>query len=675
MSKFFKIIMVVLAVTSFSILPGIGFTEEVERDYEKTKEEVQKLEKIVVEARKAEESIAAESISAQKFKEVGHNVEIITGEEMEAAGFVDLAKALESLVPGLWSNTSQGRGGYNTIKIHGNKPSMLLDGVRINEIHGSTGNAWSYTLSVHMIDHIEILRGGESLFYGTGARGGVINIITKKITEEISGQVGMSFGDDGYREIYGHVTETINGHGLMAFGSFEGYDGYHVCDDQAYADALNTYGNKRIGSDRTTGGIKYRKEFDLAGKSVLNAQYRRHEGYFDYPDPYYRTADFDWNEEVASLKWDHDVNDTFSYNITAYYHRWWAELTHMNLDGSYLFAAEPVECDEYGVNFRTSTRWGKGHEFISGIDYRDYWGSFKWAYVNDFDRIVDYGIFASYRPYLAFSPNTKLAVSARYNHAGEEADATVWDVSMKTPIVGPIYARGSIRTDFTIPTLAQLTLDNPVSRVYGNPDLEPMKGLDRQIAVGADWRYFHCEVGYFFNEVDNMIKRVTLANGNKTYVNVEGKTEIDGFEASAGIGPFSGISFDVSATWTNAEDKDTGEQQADIPEFFGKANVRYRYKTGRFGGDLMARYTGDIYARDLGNNEDINYGDFFVVDASAFVTFGKEKRHKVTLRVENIFDKEYASGYATGWNTSGDSADFETYGLPRSVVVGYTYPF
>jgi outer membrane receptor protein involved in Fe transport len=63
------------------------------------------------------------------------------------------------------------------------------------------------------------------------------------------------------------------------------------------------------------------------------------------------------------------------------------------------------------------------------------------------------------------------------------------------------------------------------------------------------------------------------------------------------------------------------------------------------------------------------------VDASTFVTFGKEKRHKVTLRVENIFDKEYASGYATGWNTSGDSADFETYGLPRSVVVGYTYTF
>ena len=634
----------------------------------------EKLDDVIVQDQIPGKGLAGKGISASRFKEVGHNVDIITGEELEAAGFVDLAKALESLVPGLWSNTAQGRGGYNTIKIHGYNPSMLLDGVRINAIHGSTGNAWSYALSVHMIDRIEILRGGESLFYGTGARGGVINIITKKITEETSGQFGMSYGDDDYREIYGHVTDTINGHGLMAFGSFEGYEGYHVCDDQAYADALNTYGNKQIGSDRTTGGVKYRKEFDLAGKSVLNAQYRRQEGYFDDPEPYYRTAEFDWNEEVASLKWDHDVNDTFSYYVTAYYHRWWGRTIYMNLDGSYLLN-DPVECDEYGINIRTSTRWGEGHEFIAGIDYRDYWGSFKWAYVNDFDRTVDYGVFASYRPYLSFLPDTKLAMSVRYNKAGDEADATVWDVSVKTPIAGPVYVRGSIRTDFTIPTLAQLTLDNPVSRVYGNPDLEPMEGLDRQIGVGVGWRYFHCEVGYFFNEVDNMIKRITLANGNKTYVNVDGTTEIDGFEASATIGPFSGISFDVSAAWTNAEDKDTGEQSADIPEFFGKANARYRHETGRFGASLMTRYTGDIYARGLGGQEDINYGDYFVVDASAFVAFGQGKRHKLTLRVENISDEEYATGYATGWNTSGDSAVFQTYGLPRNIVVGYVYTF
>jgi vitamin B12 transporter len=662
-----------LVFMSCFMLPVTGLAEE-----SKEEEPVQKLEDIVVEERNLEESIAAESISASSLEEVGHHVEIITGEEMQEAGFVDLAKALETLVPGLFSSTAQGRGGYNIMRIHGsNEILWLLDGIRINAIHGALSHPWSYTLSVHMIDHIEILKGGEGLFYGTGARGGVINIITKKITEETSGELGTSYGGDDYREVYGHVTDTFDGHGLMAYVSHESYEGYNVADDQAYDDFQNDFGNKRIGSDRNTGGVKYRKAFDqLAGKAVLNAQYRRHEGYFDYPYPNYRTAVFDWNEEVSSLKWDHDLNDHFSYHLKTYLHKWWAELTTQNLDGSYLRYAEPVECDALGVNFMTSTRWGEGHEIITGIDYRNYYGSFPWAYDgNDFDRTQDYGLFASYRPYLAFSPDTKLSLSARHTMTSEDADSTVWDVSVRTPIVGQTYVRGSVRTDFTLPTLGQLSTNNPAQRTYGNPNLDPEESLDAQVGIGGEWRYFHFDVGYFYNEVENLIQTVVLANGDTTYENVDGETKFDGVEISAGVGPFNGFSFDVSATWISAEDNDTGEQLEQIPEFYSALNLKYRYKNGRFGADLMTRYTGDIYERDLGNHDDIEYGNYFVADASTFVALGAEKKHRITLRLENIFNKEYANGYTRSRAINGDYVVYQKYGLPRNVVLGYVYTF
>ena len=656
---------------SWFVLPVIGLAEE-----SKDHESLQKLEDIVVEERNLEESIAADSISATSLEKVGHDVEIITGKEMEEAGFVDLAKALETFVPGVFSSTGQGRGGYNSIRIHGsNEILWLLDGIRISAIHGSLAYPWSYTLSVHMIDHIEVLKGGEGLFYGTGARGGVINIITKKITEEASGEVGTSWGQDDYREVYGHVTETLAGHGLMAYGSMESYEGYNVCDDETAAAFLND--NKRIGSERNTGGVKYRKQFDqLAGKAVLNAQYRRHEGYFDYPDPNYRRADFDWNEDVSSIKWDHDLNENFSYHLKAYLHRWWAELTMQNVDGSYWQYEEPVDCDAHGINFMTSTRWGEGHEIVSGIDYRNYYASFPWTSDgNDFERAQDYGLFASYRPYLAFSPDTKLSLSARHTMNSEEANSTVWDVSVRTPIVGQTYFRGTVRTDFTLPTLGQLSTDNPATRTYGNPNLDPEESLDAQVGVGGEWDTFHFDVGYFYNEVDNLIQTVLLANGDTTYTNVDGKTKIDGVEISAGVGPFVGFSFDASATWTSAKDSLTGEQLEQIPEFNGAFNIKYRYKTGRFGADLMTRYTGNIYERDLVDVEDIDYGDYFVADASAFVTFGKEKRHKLSLRMENIFDKEYASGYARAIDGNGVFHVYKMYGLPRNVVLGYVYTF
>jgi vitamin B12 transporter len=132
---------------------------------------------------------------------------------------------------------------------------------------------------------------------------------------------------------------------------------------------------------------------------------------------------------------------------------------------------------------------------------------------------------------------------------------------------------------------------------------------------------------------------------------------------------------DAGASWTNAEDGDTGEQLEQIPKFNASANLRYRLKGGRFGADLMARYTGDIYERGLGTHPDVNYGDYFVVDASTFITFGKEKRHRLTLRVENILDEEYASGYARAQNINGDYIVYQTYGLPRNVVLGYLYTF
>ena len=286
-----------------------------------------------------------------------------------------------------------------------------------------------------------------------------------------------------------------------------------------------------------------------------------------------------------------------------------------------------------------------------------------------------YGFFANYRPYLPFSPDTSLAMGARYTKTGEAANSTVWDVSMKTPIIGQTYFRGIVGTSFTLPTALQLYGDAPEKDSYGNPNLDPEESLNVEIGVGGSWRYFHFDAGYFYHEIEDMIKKITLTNGDRTYENVEGKTEIDGVEISAGIGPFSGLSFNVSATWADAEDKATGEQLERIPEFYGTANVGYRHPTDRFGVDLMTRYTGDIYERGLGDYDDVKYGDYYIADASAFVRFGREKRHKLTLRVENIFDKEYASRYNRAKNTEEDYFLYHQYGLPRNVVVGYTYTF
>jgi vitamin B12 transporter len=631
------------------------------------------LDDITVKEKKSDTRFSAE------LAEYGHPVTVVTGDQIREGGFVDLSAAVEALVPGFFSNQRQGRGGWTFNYIHGSdKILWLLDGVRItNPLYNSD---WSTTLSLHLIDRIEVLSGGESLFYGTGARGGVINIITKEVTDKTSGEFGTSFGELGFREVYGHATDTFNGHGLMAFGSFDGADGYQVCDDQSYADAQYTDKKHEVGYDRSAVGAKYRRAFDLAGKAVLSAQLQEHQGYFDYPYPIYRNAYNDWEEELGILKWDHDVNKHFSYYLKSHFHTWWGKVTFTNPDGSYAWGYDRSNesvwgYEDYGANLATSTRWGGGQEMIVGFDYQNYWGKEEVMGVPSTDRTQSYGVFASYRPYLPFAPRVKTSLGGRYTTTNEDVEATIWDFSVRTPLVGATYLRGLVGTTFTLPTLMQLYGTDIAGGTVGNPDLEPEESLNTEVGIGGEWKVFRLDVSYFYQDVRDMIAGVTLPSGDASYDNIDGNTKIDGYEVQAGIGPFSGVSLNLSATWVSAEDTDTDQQLERIPEFYGSANLGYRTPAGKYGADLMTRYTGDIYERGLAPFADVEFGDYFVADASAFVRFGRELRHKLTLRVENIFDEEYATQWNRTTNPDGEYFSYSQNGMPRNFIVGYAYTF
>ena len=658
---------------SLSALPTIGMAGE--NETEKVKDEVMgeansakveekavKVDEVVVKARKIEERLSAE------LGEYGHPVEIITGEEIEDAGFVDINRALEAMVPGFFSVTKSGFGDYSYSSLHGSREILyLLDGVRMN--NRLYGSGYLDSISVHNIERIEILKGGEGLFYGTGARAGVINIITKGITEETTGQFGVSYGSKDYREVYGHVTDTFDGHGLMAFGSFEGWDGYRPFTDQTYQESLNYSERKPRGFDRTTMGVKYRKEFDLVGKSVLKAQFRKNQGKFDYMRPTERKAVNDRDEEIGILKWDHDINEHFSYYVKSYLHRWWTDYTRVKLDGTYVFDEALWGYQDWGINFMTSTRWGGGHEILAGVDYQNYYGNDEVWIINTKNEEV-FGLFAQYRPYLPFSPDTKLAVGGRYN-ISDASNSTVWDVSAKTPIIAGTYFRGMVGTSFTLPTAEQLYVNEPPYSI-GNPDLDPEKSLNVEAGIGGTWNYFRCEAGYFYQKVKD---RIALDGNAGTFENVDGKTKIDGVELQTGIGPFWGLSLNLSSTWVNAENEDTGEQVERIPKFYAKANLGYRSSQGVYGADLMTRYTGDIYERGLNPFNDVKYGDYYLADVSCFVRFGDSKRHRLTLRVDNVFDEDYATSFSRATNDSGTRILYNFEGLPRTAIIGYSYTF
>ncbi len=128
---------------------------------------------------------------------------------------VDVASALES-VPGLYIKPGAGPFSYVDVSLQGSRTQDVLwtvDGVRINNrLYGSTSP--NDTLPASMIERIEVLKGGESLFYGTQAAAGVVNVVTRGFTDDFNGQVNANVDSRGGTNVDGYVRGSLGEHKL-----------------------------------------------------------------------------------------------------------------------------------------------------------------------------------------------------------------------------------------------------------------------------------------------------------------------------------------------------------------------------------------------------------------------------------------------------------------------------
>ena len=130
-------------------------------------------------------------------KEVPQSVEVITREEIQNMGAITMQDALRTATDfeitdaGMTGNSFSMRGGSTTDVL------ILLNGRRIpGEGSGGQVNTNTYVLSrlnVANVERIEILRGPVGAIYGSEAKDGVINIITKK-SDKASTTIGVATG-------------------------------------------------------------------------------------------------------------------------------------------------------------------------------------------------------------------------------------------------------------------------------------------------------------------------------------------------------------------------------------------------------------------------------------------------------------------------------------------------
>lgn len=135
----------------------------------------------------------------QDIKNAPASITVLNQEDLKSKRVNSLADALRG-VEGVDVSPTAGKTGTLNIRMRGMPPEytlILIDGKRQNSVGNITPNGFSesnnnFIPPISAIERIEVIRGPMSTLYGSEAMGGVINIITKKISNEWNGNVTVS---------------------------------------------------------------------------------------------------------------------------------------------------------------------------------------------------------------------------------------------------------------------------------------------------------------------------------------------------------------------------------------------------------------------------------------------------------------------------------------------------
>jgi vitamin B12 transporter len=627
-----------------------------------------------------------EETTPQELARFGNRLELLTADDLALGGFDDLGQALQMQVPGLYVAPKNGPFDYINCSLQGSRCEdvlWLVDGIRTaNRLYNTTSPL--DTIPSHMIERVEVLYGGQGIFYGTQSTAGVVNIVTKSFSNEPSGSVGIGFDDNDGTHLNGDYRAAFGDHQVVFFAAQDESDGFQPFPDEAYQPSGT---DRDRGYDSLTFGAKY--AYDFTEASRLTLAYQRTDNELDFARPYWAAESR--NERVddwITAKWDYTPSDTVDLYVKAYWHDWDTSFYELYNDigpGGVLTGTQSVNSDnlfwgfeDYGLTAVAEIRPSGAVEYAVGYDYQRFWGEDEVWLIEDKTETVQ-AIYGQIRNADSRLENTDLAFGLRYNTLTGSADKTVWNFSGRHSLSDSLYVRGQVGTTFRLPDAEELYLRDCCE--VGNPNLEPEEGTNVELAFGGaseagaglSWEFI-----YFTREIENLID-IDFDNPafpDGIFENFDEKVESDGWELNltAGLTDTMRVSFDYTST--DAHFAGTSAQVQDIPESLVKLGWQYIGNSLPLELNVAVLSVGEVYDVVAGGVGRVDHGDYTVVDLGAAFYLDMDRRHRIGARLENALDEDYATSIGRGRRDLNNSSyAYRNLGAPRSAHVTYTYGF
>jgi vitamin B12 transporter len=572
----------------------------------------------------------------QPRSETGQAIDIVDRERLDQLQSATIGDALQS-VPGVTVAARGGLGGQTSAFLRGGNSSqtlVLIDGVRINDLTSPNGAFDFGPLMTGNIGQVEVLRGPNSIIWGSQAIGGVVNIQSLAPADSFEGRFGAEYGAADTKRMNANIAGTS--------GLFEGSFGGSYVDAQGISALAG--GTERDGFENFAGNGRLKVNISDA----FNLDFR---GYYNRATVEYDSA-FGVGANALPVTRNRQFVGYIAANFIALNGRMQNRMAYTRTDIRRL-GTDPVVFSFNNFIVRGNIDRAEYHTafdiddaltLTAGLEYERSFAStsFEGApadiarndVASGFSQII-------VRPFAGLTMTGGVRHD-KYNDYGGQT--TLGGNIAFTPNDGRTMLRATYGEGFRAPTLSE---GQPP---YGNPDLRPETarnfdlGFEQQILDGKA-RFF---VTYFNRRSTDLI---AFSFATFQSENID-RVKSTGVEAGFNLNPTDRLDIRASYTLVDAVNRSAGanfgNRLALRPQHSGSLTLDWQTPSGLSLGSSVL-LIGDSFD-DASNSVGIDGYTLVGLRASLPIN----DRLELYGRVDNIFDVQYT--VVAGYNSFGRNA-------------------
>jgi len=599
----------------------------------------------------AQDSQEAEGIPQEK---IGSSVSVVTGQQLKDQQVRNAADALRSL-PGVAVSRTGSFGGFTQLRLRGaegNHTLVLIDGIPAN---GTSDGEFDFAdLLADDIERIEVIRGPQSGLYGSGAIGGVVNIVTKGGKGPFTATVQAEGGGYGMAGVSGRVSGGNDRAWIALSAQHRSGQFFNLAEAGGEEDPWRTTTVNVRGGVTIMNGLAV--DFTLRNTHRFQNQDSQEvppgggpRVATDTPD----TAESNLFLGGVNAKWD-----TFGGALTHVF-RATRNITDQKTISAFGPSDNLGEADKLGYlatyRFNTPLFLAAKHS-VTGLVEREFErftpgpatpGPFGPDGIErDRSRLA-----TAFEYRGEFFDRVTVTGTVRHDDNDKFADYTTWRTALSVGLPKlSMRPHASVGTAVALPGMFE-QFGSVLGLFKGNPNLKPEEsfGWDAGIEFTIIRGRAFLDITYFQADLTNEIRGF-----GTTLDNLPGASERRGVEFAFRAQVSPTLLLGASYTYLDASEPD-GRPEVRRPRNSGRADLTYRFAEGRGTFNVAAIYNGAMKddAFDVFFNRSlVTLDDYWLVNAA--ISYKLEKGMEVFARVENALDSQYQEVY--GFATPGMTA-------------------